>query len=242
MNKHSHLPPEQALRDLIEAIRCAERYEPRLEVRLREICAWVSDLKPGEIVSKKYLLLFLTELVTDAQQWLLLKEAKVEIGQDFFNELLVELNPTERYWITVCFPAWFTERDPKFQRWKHKLKSNRFQPEDAQIIDKLCRAVEWQGGYTITRLLADLSMSTDLVACGSASRGLCVQCTRTGGQHLREKFIRWRQDLQEHWKIERGLLVSFLPMGQSWEHTVAHKVLNLCDELQNEDYKMEEIL
>lgn len=155
------------------------------------------------------------------------------------QQLLGELTPAEQYWICEVFPAWFREEDPKSETWKAKLIRGEFTQEDASYIRGVCQNIR-RGSSCLVRLVADLSMSTDVVACSRSGQGLCVQLTRQGNEYLERKYETWTSDLRDHWKLERGLLISFLARG-NWAERVSTSILYWCDTLPSGDYRMEKL-
>jgi hypothetical protein len=237
------LSPHQALSDLSHLIQETRPVDLRLSTRLGEIYTWVEQYKPGKLTSAKYVMILLTQLIVDTENWLNLEEARIYALQNddqiFYQELLNGYNPAEQHWLRVCFPAWFSEQDPKFQKWKTALISKRFTADDTGVLDSLSRIIEIMGGYVFLSLLGDLSLSTDLIAASSSGNALCIQQTRQGGTWLQKKHTTWQADL-EHWKIDRGLLLSFVPPNgptaqQSWR-VIAGKVLYWCDNTEPGKY------
>jgi hypothetical protein len=68
------------------------------------------------------------------------------------------------------------------------------------------------GGDALWRYILDLSMATDLVVVGNQKVPICVQLTTLAGGGLTQKRERW-QKILAYWKIERALLVSYIPKG-----------------------------
>ena len=232
------LSPRQALSDLLHLIQETRSVDLKLSTRLEEIYIWVEKYKPGKLTSAKYVMILLTQLIVDTENWLNLEEARTYALQNndqvFYQEVLDGYNPAEQYWLRVCFPAWFSEQDPKFQKWKIALISKRFTADDADVLDSLSRIIELMGGYVFLSLLGDLSLSTDLIVASPSRNALCIQQTRQGGNWLQEKRTAWQSDLK-YWKIDRGLLLSFVPptgptVQQSWR-IIANKVFYWCDNI-----------
>jgi hypothetical protein len=123
------------------------------------------------------------------------------------KQFLEELNPAERYYTEVLFPAWFGERNPKLTLWKKKLLRGKLDPSDAQFYKKLSAQIDKQGGYSVCPLLVHWWMNTDLIAGLSAERCLCVQLTTAHGKELQNRLIEWEKVLW-HCGIKRGLLIS----------------------------------
>lgn len=219
---------------LCELINKAQIYEPLLAERLKVLSGWIRNLNPGKLRSKKYVLAVLIEVCLISDRWLLLQEADKAIQEQF----LAALDPAERYWTEVLFPAWFREKDPKLTTWQKKLMAGKFEAKDVQFIKHLCRQIELEGGYSIYQLLVDLSMATDLIVGNTVGRCLCVQLTTAHKDYLQEKLTEWEKTLR-HWDIERGLLVSYIP-NSDCEGRLAKIILSANDTLGVGQYKMKE--
>lgn len=85
--------------------------DPGLAKRLEEINRWVKDVKPGSLIAKRFVILFLQQMLQDAEVWLRLKSLASEEEQ---QSALRVLNPTLKYWYGYLFPKWLSENDPKF--------------------------------------------------------------------------------------------------------------------------------
>jgi hypothetical protein len=69
---------KQKLRLLIEE---ASIIDPSLTKRLEEINRWVKDVKPGSVTAKRFVILFLQQMLQDAEVWLRLKSLPSEEEQ-----------------------------------------------------------------------------------------------------------------------------------------------------------------
>jgi hypothetical protein len=196
---------EQTLKHLIsEAIQVS----PLLANRLDEMWRWIRDKKPGQLMSKRYVIKLLVELCRDSQVWLALNTLE-PVAKKAFEE---EMSPTERYWYTELFPRWFNERDPKLPTWQKKLMAGEFSQKDQELIDDLCGRINRQEGSSWNSYILDLSMATDLIVSGVLAKPLCVQLTQSQDQFTADKKEKWELTLR-YWQIQRGLFVSFNPMG-----------------------------
>ncbi|MDZ8257255.1 hypothetical protein [Nostoc sp. ChiQUE01b] len=79
---------KKQLRLLIEE---ASVIGPGLTKRLEEINRWVKDVKPGSLTAKRFVILFLQQMLQDAEAWLRLKSLPSEEEQ---QSALTVLNPT----------------------------------------------------------------------------------------------------------------------------------------------------
>jgi hypothetical protein len=202
----SKIPAQELAKALFELITRAREEEPLLAKRLGVLSTWIQDSHPEELHSRKYVLAVFTELSIFAERWLLLKQLNPVMRKQFLDKL----NPAERYYIEVLFPAWFRERNPKLAIWKNKLLDGKLGLSDAQFNKKLYTQIQRQGGYSTYPLLINWWMNTDLIACISVDRCLCVQLTTAYGDDLQKKLIEWEKILW-HCGIKRGLLISCDP-------------------------------
>ncbi|BAY27097.1 hypothetical protein NIES2100_69180 [Calothrix sp. NIES-2100] len=67
------------LKSLIEE---ASAIDPRLANRLEEINRWVKDVKPGSLTAKRFVILFLQQMLQDAEVWLRLKSLPLNTPSD----------------------------------------------------------------------------------------------------------------------------------------------------------------
>jgi hypothetical protein len=200
----SQIPAQELARALFELISRAREEEPLLAKRLAVLSTWIQDSHPEDLYSRKYLLAVFTELSIFAERWLLLKQSNPAMKKQF----LEKLNPAERCYTEVLFPAWFRERNPKLTVWKKKLLRGKLDLSDAESNKKLSAQIQSQGGYSTYPLLINWWTNTDLIAGFSADRCLCVQLTTAHGADLQNRLIEWEKILW-HCGIKRGLLVSY---------------------------------
>jgi hypothetical protein len=195
---------EQTLRRLIAD---AIQIEPLLANRLNEVWRWIKDKKPGQLMSKRYVMAFLDELYEDANVWLDLNTLETKEKQAYEDEM----TPAERYWYTELFPKWFKERDPKLSIWQQKLMAGEYKPKDKELIADLCNRVDKQQGSSWDAYILDLSMATDLIVSAAQEKPLCIQLTTSYDQFTKDKKQKWELTLK-YWSIQRGLFVNFNPM------------------------------
>ncbi len=188
-------------------IREASIVDPNLARRLDEINRWVKDLKPGSLTAKKFVILFLEQVIRDSEAWLRVKSLPTyEEQQAAFNAL----KPSLKFWYGYLFPKWLSENDSKFYIWRQKLKSGEFSGEDADLIASVVNNIQRRGGTVVKRYIADLSMATDIIVSSGYDKPLCVQLTSLSEEFYQEKSHNWESTLR-FWKIDKGLLLSYNP-------------------------------
>mgnify|MGYP001791963518 FL=1 len=181
--------------------------DPNLANRLDEINRWVKDLKPGSLTAKKFVILFLEQLIRDAEVWLRLKTLpSYEEQQTALNAL----KPSLKFWYSYLFPKWLSESDSKFYIWRQKLMSGEFSGEDSELIALVVDSIQRRGGTVVKRYIADFSMATDIIVSSSHNTSLCVQLTSLSEDFFQDKFNNWESTLR-FWKIDKGLLLSYNP-------------------------------
>ncbi len=223
---------EEIKNELKRLSRLAASVEPGLANRLEEMSRWVKDKKPGLLVRKKTVLLFLLELIEDARFWLDIKALTPETRQAVFDRM----TPSQRYWHGYLFPKWFNEPDPKLSIWKQKMMAGDFREEDYPLIKLLLYHAQKSGGSAVRRYIIDLSMATDLVVSGHLGVPLCVQLTTIASDLAIDKKQAWEVTLR-YWGIERGLFVSFNPGNQpDIVGFLADEILRQSDELPSVCY------
>jgi hypothetical protein len=205
----SKISPQEVGPTLQRLISEAERLEPALANRLREINKWIKDKPPGLLMRKKVLLNFLTEIIIDADLWLGFCEMSSE-EQEIERS---NLSAVEQFWYFTLFPRWLHERDPKLPKWKQEILKDTCERDDEAQIGQLASYILHRGGQAYRNMILDFSMATDLVVSGSLEQVLCVQLTISAEQNTEGKVHRWRETLN-YWKIERAVFISFNPYGQ----------------------------
>jgi hypothetical protein len=202
----SKIPAQELTKALFELIIRAREEEPLLARRIEVLSSWIQDSHPEELYSRKYVLAVFTEISIFAERWLLLKQLNSVMKKQF----LEKLNPAERYYTEVLFPAWFRERNPKLTIWKKNLLEGKLDLLGAQFNKKLYTQIQRKGGHSTYPLLINWWMNTDLIAGIAFDRCLCVQLTAAHGDDLQNQLIEWEKILW-HCGIKRGLLVSCDP-------------------------------
>jgi hypothetical protein len=216
----------EEIKDKLKSLRKqASSIDPYLAKRLDEINRWVKDVKPGSLTAKRFVMLFLLQIIRDAEAWLKVKSLPSEDEQ---QSALDALTPTLKYWYGYLFPKWLSENDPKFYVWRQKLMAGEFGQEDANLVDSISNSVKLRGGTFVKRYVADLSMATDIIISNRQEKALCIQLTSLSEELLQEKFHDWKNNLQ-FWQIERGLFLSYDPR----KNNVIHQIVNLA--LYNSD-------
>jgi hypothetical protein len=198
----------------------AEKVNTDLVKKLREIRSWVKTTKPGSLTKKRELMFFLRELIEDVELWLAINELDASEKAEALNEL----TPTEQYWYTFLFPAWFQKYDSKFSTWKQELMSGRFDnPKDRKFFKSLSQEITTNTGSILIRYICDLSMATDLIVSGNLAKPLCNQLTISRISLLTEKIEKWQKTLN-YWEIQRGLLLSYHPEPKEKQQSLVRKI------------------
>jgi FAD/FMN-containing dehydrogenase len=210
----------------------ATTIDPALAKRLDEINRWVKDLKPGKLTTKRAVMAFLLEVITDATLWLILKAQLLEEQR----VALLQLSPPQRYWYSELFPRWLEENDPKFYLWRQKLMAGAFSAADEKVIQAVAKAVNQQEGEFWRRYIADLSMATDLIVSHRQQQSLSTQITSLSDEYSQQKYADWKTTLQS-WRIERGLFISYNPGMPDYIQQLALLALGSSDTLESGNYQ-----
>lgn len=209
-------------------IREASSIDPSLARRLDEINRWVKDVKPGSLTTKRFVILFLQQIIRDAQILLHIKAiASVEEQQLYYERMTA----TEKYWYSELFCQWLSENDPKFSIWRQKLMAGEFSQEDADLMKSVVNNIERRGGTVVQRYIADLSMATDIIISSRQEKSLCVQLTRVSDEFSQEKSQDWETTLV-NWGIERGLFLSYNPAKPDFVNQIANMALYNSDNIK----------
>ena len=220
---------QEKLASLIEE---ASAIDPSLATRLDEINRWVKDVKPGLLTAKRFVMLFLLQVIRDAEAWIILKSIPSEEEQQAAFDAL---QPTLKYWYSYLFPKWLSENDPKFYIWRQKLMAGVFSQEDARLIESVANSVKRRGGTVVQRYIADLSMATDIIVSGRQNKPLCLQLTTLSEEFSQEKLEDWKDTLR-FWEIERGLFLSYNPRATDFVNQIVNITLYNSDNLRTEAY------
>jgi hypothetical protein len=206
--------------------------DPNLAKRLTEINRWVKDVKTGSLTAKRFVILFLQQIITDAETWLDIKSLAAEAGE---SQAYEEMTPTEKYWYTQLFPQWLNEHDPKFYIWRQKLMSGEFHQEDTKLIDSLANLIRQRGGTVVQRYVADLSMATDIIISSRQEKPLCTQLTSVSQEFSPEKSHNWEVTLR-FWQIDRGLFLNYTPGAKDFMTQMVNLTLYNGDHLNTGIY------
>jgi hypothetical protein len=223
------ISPETVNARLQVLISDAIQVSPLLAKRLDEIRRWIKDKKPGQLVSKPYVMDFLCELDRDARFWLRIQALEPDLRTIVFGRM----STSEKYWYTELFSRWINELDPKLSIWKRKLMAGEFKLEDEALVNDLRDRIDANLGNSWVCYILDLSMATDLIASGPLEKSLCVQLTTQQSQFTVEKREKWELTLKS-WQIKRALFVSFNPMNN--RALLASRLLQECDGLPATGY------
>ena len=210
----------------------ASSIDPYLAKRLDEVNKWIKHLKPGTLITKKFVMLFLKQLIEDSQKFLIIKSIEKEIEGEFDYR---QMTPTEQYWYKELFPKWLQEKDPKFYTWKQKLMSGKFTQEDREIIQAIANKIQFNQGTILRRYIVDLSMATDMIVSGIKEKPLCIQLTTLSKKFTQNKAEKW-QDTLVFWEIDRGLFLSYNPGKENFQNELVKTTLDNSDNLQKGNY------
>jgi len=211
----------------------ASLVEPSLATRLEQINRWIKNLKPGSLTAKKFVLLFLRQMLNDSQVFLAIQSLSSPEERELYYQ---QMKPTERYWFEDLFPKWLREKDPKFYIWRQKLMSGEFGQEDKELLEEIVNNISLSKGTVVQRYIADLSMATDLIVSGSLERSLCIQLTSVSRKFSKKKSKNW-EDTLRMWRIDRGLFLSYNPGKADFVKGVVEIVLKKSNKLNLGSYK-----
>ncbi len=215
---------QQKLKSVIEQ---ASLIDTPLEKRSSQIYSWVKNLKPGSLIAKPHVVLFLKEFILDAEIWL---DIKYLVSQDEQNAYLTVMTPTEKYWYCELFSKWLSENDQRFLIWRRKLMSGEFRQEDGTLINDVVNLTKQLDGTIIKRYIADLSMATDIIASSTQKQSLCIQLTSMSEEFSEQKSNDWEKTLI-FWGIERGLFLSYNPGINNFVNQIATTVVDKSDNI-----------
>ncbi len=220
---------KERLTSLIEE---ASTVDPKLEKRLEEIYHWIKDVKLGSLTAKRFVILFLQQIISDSQIWLDIQGLTSQEEQQAYYG---EMTATEKYWYGELFSKWLSENDPKFYIWKRKLMAEEFSQQDASLIDSITSNIKLRGGTIVRRYVADLSMATDIIVSSRQEKALCIQLTSLSNEFSVGKSDNWETTLR-FWEIERGLFLSYNPGTSNFVNQIANIILYNSDNLKASVY------
>ncbi|WP_413171751.1 hypothetical protein [Anabaena azotica] len=225
--------PQQIKEKLKSLIEEASTIDRSLAIKLQQINNWIKDLKPGKLISKRFVILFLLEIIRDADAWIKFQS----LGSDVEKQsALNALPPTLKYWYGDLFPRWLSKEDKRFYIWRKELMAGNFHQEDAPLIDAISTIINQDGGTVVKRYIADLSMATDIIVSGSQNKPLCVQLTSLAEEFLIDKVTDWKDRLI-FWEIERGLFLIYNPKNQDFVNQIVNTALDNSDNLNSGSYQ-----
>ncbi len=216
---------QEKLKSLIEE---ASAIDSSLATRLEEIYRWIKDVKPGSLTAKKFLILFLLQIIKDAEAWLIVKSLP---SQEEQQSAFDALQPTLKYWYSDLFPKWLNENDPKFYIWRQKLMAGEFSQKDTRLLEAVANTVTRRGGSVVQRYIADLSMATDIIVSSRQNKSLCIQLTTLSDEFSQNKSEDWENTLK-FWKIKRGLFLSYNPSTNNFLNQLINIALYNSDNLK----------
>lgn len=217
------------LRDQIET---AGAVAPQEAEKLKKILNWVEKEKPGKLTARKYVLLFLKQLVLDLEAWLKIQSLSAAEK----SEALKRMSPTQRYWYSELFPQWLRTYDPKFYKWKRSLMKGEYPDADRELIKALLDEISSRQGDGVSRLIADLSMATDIIVSNNQENPLCTQLTMSADEYTQEKEANWEETLR-YWGIERGLFISYNPALEDYLTQVVNVAKYNSDNIKQAKYQ-----
>ncbi len=206
--------------------------DPNLAKRLEEVNRWVKDVRPGSLTAKKFVMLFLQEIIKDAQICLDIKSLGSEDEQQVYYE---RMTPTERYWYGELLLKWLNHNDPKFYIWKQKLMAGEFNRADGDLIASIANSIQVCGGTVVLRFVADLSMATDIIISSRQEISLCIQLTSLADDLSKEKSYDWESTLR-YWGIDKGLFFSYNPIKNNFVNQITNVALYNSDNLKRGIY------
>ncbi|MFO0052803.1 MAG: hypothetical protein ACOVQ3_18740 [Dolichospermum sp.] len=225
--------PQQIREKLKSLIEEASSIDPSLAIKLNQINNWIKDVKPGTLMSKRFVLLFLQQFIRDTEIRLDIKRLTSEAErQDFYESM----TPPERYWYGELFPRWLSKNDPKFYIWRKKLMSGEFNQEDEKLINLIADVIKRNGGQVLQRYIIDLSMASDIIVSSVQEQPLCIQLTSQSQEFTQTKSDDW-EDTLISWGIARGLFLSFNPGKSDFINQIVILALDKSDNLNNGIYQ-----
>ncbi|BAZ83902.1 hypothetical protein [Dolichospermum compactum] len=215
---------KEKLNSLIEE---ASTVDPNLAIRLNQINLWIKDFKPGTLISKKFVMLFLQQFIRDAEIHLDIKSLASEEEQQAFYQAMT---PPEKYWYSELFPKWLSNYDKNFYTWRKKLMAGDFSQEDGKLIDSIANSIRLHGGKTLQRYIVDFSMATDIIVSSTHENPLCIQLTSQSQEFSQKKSDDWENNLIL-WGIERGLFLSYNPGRSNFINQIVNIAIDKSDNL-----------
>lgn len=225
--------PQQIKEKLKSLIEEASTIDPSLAIKLNQINNWIKDVKPGTLMSKRFVLLFLQQFIRDAEIRIDIKRLTSEAERQDFYESMTH---PERYWYSELFPKWLSKNDPKFHIWRKKLMSGEFNQEDEKLINLIADVIKLNGGQALQRYIVDLSMASDIIVSSVQEQPLCIQLTSQSQKFTQTKADDW-EDTLISWGIERGLFLSFNPGESDFINQIVNLALDKSDNLNNGIYQ-----
>ena len=221
--------PQQIKEQLKSLIEEASTIDPSLAIKLNQINNWIKDVKPGTLMSKRFVLLFLQQFIRDTEIRLDIKRLTSEAERQDVYELMT---PPERYWYGELFPRWLSKNDPKFHIWRRKLMSGEFNQEYEKLINLIADVIKRNVGQALQRYIIELSMASDIIVSSIQEQPLCIQLTSQSQEFTQAKSDDW-EDTLISWGIARGLFLSFNPGESDFINQIVNLALDKSDNLNN---------
>ncbi|MBD2419683.1 hypothetical protein H6G54_18625 [Anabaena cylindrica FACHB-243] len=74
------MQPQEIKEILKLLIEKAFTIDPNLAIRLNQINLWIKGVKPGSLMAKPFVMLFLQQIIRDADAWLKLKSLSSDLS------------------------------------------------------------------------------------------------------------------------------------------------------------------
>ncbi len=133
-------------------------------------------------------------------------------------------------------PQWSRKYDPKFYKWKRSLIKGEYRDTDRELIKEIIDRILISQGDGVSRIIADLSMATDIIVSNNQENPLCMQLTQSADEYTQEKELNWEKTLR-YWGIERGLFISYNPAIEDYVNQVVNIAKYNSDNIQPEKYQ-----
>jgi len=235
MVKEKRMSPKELMEKLLELTQQVSSVAPKEGQRLEQIARWAKRKTQGELKAKRYVIDFLLQIVMDVENWYDIRFPVTDNsdGGGTVEDRVLYNSPALRYWYSL-FSQWLVKYDPKFNIWKKELMSEKYRQEDKELIDAIINKIESSDGDAVWRLIADMSMATDIIVSSLESKPLCTQLTTVAKSQ--EKEEKWAETLR-HWKIDRGLFISYNPAIADYVNQIVETIRDRSDRLQEGEYR-----
>jgi len=241
MVKEKRLSPKELMEKLSELTQQVSSVAPKEGKRLKQIERWAKRKTQGELTAKEDVIDFLLQIVTDVEVWYKMKStvtenSEVTVTAEDPEEIAEQKLPALRYWYSL-FSQWLVKYDYKFAIWKKKvLMSGKYREEDKELIEAIINKIKGSEGDAVWRFIADLSMATDIIVSSVEENPLCAQLTTVAKKYSQKKEEKWAETLR-HWKIDRGLFISYNPAIADYVDKIVEILRYKSDNLKEGEYR-----